>query len=155
MIYDRLERLQEYSKLAPEVWSKIIRFCRACGETVPEEGRHEIIGDLVYASVQNYQPHAQDPEKLEYHRRYADVQFLLLGEESILCGAVEEGAEVQPFDEKKDIGFNRMPQFFNALPLQVGNFALLLPGEGHQPGVGDPEKPVVKVVIKIAQECFL
>ncbi len=155
MIYDRLENLAEYSKLAPEVWGKIVKFCRKCGEHEPELGKHEIIGDLVYASVQSYQPHVSDPEKLEYHKRFADIQFLLLGEESILCGAVEDGEEVKPFNDEKDIGFNRMPERWNELPLTVGDFALLMPGEGHQPGVGDPAKPVVKVVIKIAQECFL
>ncbi len=148
MIYDRLENLEKYAGIAPAAMKKIVDFCRSCAE-IPAPGRYPIDETRIYAMVQEYAPHAADPEKAEYHRAFADIQLLLAGEETLICAPVGEACV--PYDAEKDCGFDRLPENGTVpLPLVPGNFVLLLPEERHLPGVGDPSGAVVKVVVKVA-----
>ncbi len=149
MIFDECRNFQKYAALAPEVWAKVTEFLKNT-DADTAIGRYEIDGNRVFASVQHYPTHPADVTKLEYHRKYADIQLLLGGHESILVSPLEGLNETLPYDETHDIGFCEIhSNDVLTLPLAVGNFALLLPEEGHMPGVGVPETDVIKVVIKI------
>ena len=46
--------------------------------------------------------------------------------------------------------FDRLPEGHGtALKMNVGNFAVFFPGEGHEPCVGDPDTTVIKAVVKL------
>lgn len=148
MIYDRLENLPSYVALAPEVMPKIIDFLGKCGAGAVAEGRHELDGDKLFVNVQSYDTKPFNPEMLEYHKKYVDLQLLLAGTETLYYAPA--GTPVtKAYNAENDCGFNQVPE--NALPLklEVGNFTLLLPDEGHLPGVGDGSG-VVKAVVKIS-----
>jgi len=154
MIYDSLENFSRYAKLSPEVWKEISKFLTRCTPEKPV-GRYELDGDRVYASVQHYETHPANPDKLEIHRNYIDIQLLLLGEESIPVRSVDGLTETVPYDEKRDIAFYRLPvddPDAVTTVLVPGKFAIFFPGEGHLPGVirGNVPCPAVKVVVKIA-----
>ncbi|MCQ2378566.1 MAG: YhcH/YjgK/YiaL family protein [Victivallaceae bacterium] len=151
MIYDRLENFSDYAALAPAVWEKIAAFLRSLSPETPP-GRREIDGEKVFAVVNDTASHEAFPDKLEYHRRYADVQLVASGEEKVLCGALD-GPESTPYSEEKDLGFHRLGTVDLEAALRPGLFLLLFPGEGHLPDVGDGSR-VLKVVVKIAKECF-
>jgi YhcH/YjgK/YiaL family protein len=110
-------------------------------------GRQEIDGDRAYVVVAEYATKASGP--LEAHRRYADVQYVARGEETLAWSNRHDHAEEGPYDSERDI------QFFEGsgvrLPLSEGWFAVLMPGELHAPGL-DPEKgttAVLKAVVKV------
>ena len=149
MIYDRLENFPAYTALAPEVMSKIVEFLGKCGAGEIAEGRHELDGDKLFVNVQSYDTKPFNPEMLEYHKKYVDVQLLLAGTETLYYAPVSGTAVTKEYSGDSDCGFNQVPE--NALPLklEVGNFVLLLPEEGHLPGVGDGSG-VVKAVVKIS-----
>ena len=148
MIYDRLENLPSYIALAPEVMPKIIEFLGKCGAGEIAEGRHELDGDKLYVNVQSYDTKAFNPELLEYHKKYVDVQLLLAGNETLYYAPA--GTPVsREYNCGNDCGFNQVPETALPLKLEVGNFVLLLPEEGHLPGVGDGSG-VVKAVVKIS-----
>ena len=148
MIYDRLENLPSYIALAPEVMPKIVDFFGKCGEGAVSEGRHELDGDKLYVNVQSYDTKSFNPEMLEYHRKYVDVQVLLAGNETLYYAPA--GTPVtKEYNAESDCGFNQVPETALPLKLEVGNFVLLLPEEGHLPGVGDGSG-VVKAVVKIS-----
>ena len=48
-----------------------------------------------------------------------------------------------------DTGLGGKPDAGLALPLEVGNFAIFMPGEGHAPGIGEADNTVIKAVFKI------
>ena len=95
MIFDSMNNFMQYGKLAPAAWEKILKFLADCTEKSPA-GRYEIDGDRIYASIQGYETHAPDPDKLEIHRKYVDIQLLLAGKESILCRPVDDLAVTVP-----------------------------------------------------------
>lgn len=152
MIFDSLNNFMRYGKLAPAAWEKILKFLRSCTPETPA-GRYEIDGDRIYASLQGYETHEADPDKLEIHRKYVDIQLLLAGKESILCRPVDDLKETVPYDGGKDIAFYRTEAGNSVtVTLEPGKFAVFFPEEGHMPGLscaGTGEN-VVKVVVKIA-----
>ena len=150
MIYDRLENLPAYTALAPEVMPEIIEFLGKCGEGKIAEGRHELNGDKLFVNVQSYATKTFNPDMLEYHQNYVDVQLLLAGSETLYYEPAGT-AEVTPYNAESDCGFNKVPASALPLKLEVGNFVLLLPGEGHLPGIGDGSS-VIKAVVKISTE---
>ena len=151
MIIDNLENFAGYAPIMPEVWDIIAEFLRSLS---PETtgGRYTIDGDRVYAIVNPVETHPLDLDKLEYHRKYADIQVVISGGESIVCGEINDNV-TSPYDESRDIGFCRMAAATVTAELVPGMFMLIFPGEGHAPDVGDGSK-VFKAVVKVAAECF-
>lgn len=154
MIYDSLDQLSRYAKLAPGVWEKVETFLAGCSPEAPH-GRHELDGDRVYALIQDYETHPANPDKLEIHNKYIDIQLLLAGEESILVRPVEDLETALSYDAGRDIAFYRLPAGDAdavAVTLVPGKFAVFFPEEGHMPGLNRGNAPcrVLKVVIKIA-----
>ena len=149
MIYDDLENFDKYASLYPEQWAEVKKFLSS--GTVPERGRHDLLPDgKLYVNVQHYSPHVYDADKLEYHRRYIDIQLLLLGEEEIIYSPLAGLKEVTAYTENGDCGLSRLEKGQGVrLPLKVGNFAVFCPDEGHRPGVGDPDSAVIKAVVKL------
>ena len=78
-----------------------------------------------------------------------DIQLLLAGKESIIYRDVEDTECIGEYNPEKDIAFFSKPDAGLAIPLEVGNFAVFFPGEGHAPGIGDPDNTVIKAVFKI------
>ena len=115
------------------------------------DGRYEIDGDRCYATLSRYTTRDRDACRPEAHRRYADIQYMVEGEEYIeVCPLGPDLVEHTPYDEARDIVFfeGLVPE--TSFPLTTGHFALLLPKDVHRPGVAvETPRPVVKVVVKI------
>ena len=149
MIYDKLDNFDSYAALFPEEWAKVKAFFSE--GVIPEPGRYDLLPDgKLYVSVQQYAPHKYDADKLEYHKKYIDIQLLLLGKEQIIYAPREGLSEVIPYNAERDYGMDRLEEGKGtALAMEVGNFAVFFPGEGHEPCVGDPESSVIKAVVKL------
>ena len=151
MIYDKLENLPLYAKSFPGA-DKVIAFLEECAAKTPAPGKYELDGKRLFVNVQEYAPKVFNPEKLEYHRNYIDIQLLLTGAEALYYAPLDGLDTVMPYNAEKDCGFSRLPapEEGTKIALRPGNFVLLFPEEGHLPGVGDPASTVVKAVVKIA-----
>ena len=151
MIFDKIENLPLYAGTIPGA-DKVIRFLAECAKKTPEKGRHELDGRKLFAGVQEYSPTTFDPDKLEYHRNYIDIQLLFSGAEDLYYAPLDGLETVMPYSSEKDCGFSRLPapEAGTKIALAPGNFVLLFPEEGHMPGIGDTSARVVKSVIKIA-----
>lgn len=151
MIFDRIENLSRYSGSIPGV-DAVVAFLTGRA-SAPQTGRHELDGSRLFVNVQEYRTKAFDPEKLEYHRKYIDIQLLFKGGESIFYAPLAGLETASPYSEEYDCGFGRLPSAAAGTELKLvpGNFAVFFPEEGHIPGVGDGGD-VVKAVVKIAVE---
>ena len=90
-----------------------------------------------------------DSTRLEYHKKYADLQIDLTGGEGWGYTTLP-GEEAGEFTG--DIGFRTSPDAVSGM-LGEGRFVLFFPGELHKPGVARPGcAHVRKVVIKIRME---
>lgn len=151
MIFDKLENLARYAGSFPGA-DQVIAFLEKCAAAPPAPGKYEIDGKKLFVNVQQYSPKTFNPEKLEYHRKYIDIQLLFSGAEKLYYAPLDGLDAVTPYDPEKDCGMSRLPgpDAGTEIPLVPGNFVLLYPDEGHLPGVGDPAAQVVKAVVKIA-----
>ena len=151
MIFDRLENLPRYAGILPGA-DEIVKFLSGCA-AAPQPGRYELNGDRLFVNVQEYRTKEFDPDKLEYHRKYIDIQLLFSGGESIFYSPTDGRETAIEYSEQRDCGFKRLPapEAGTEIRLAPGNFAVFFPEEGHIPGVGDGGE-AVKAVVKIAVE---
>ena len=153
MIIDTFERALSYD-LGP-LWERIFPeflALRAKGEELAL-GRYEL-GDGVFINVEEYSPKEWGVARFECHDKMADVQTLLMGDEYIDIMArgaeVELGEESERFDERDLFFYKGKPEVPTVrFHLKPGLFALILPGEAHQPCMKATSGYARKMVIKI------
>jgi YhcH/YjgK/YiaL family protein len=113
-----------------------------------DSGRYELEGDRVFALMNRDPGRGRQQARLEAHRKYIDIQFLVEGNEEIGWRPAAECRQVtEPYDETRDIMFfGDEPLAWINLP--VGKFMIFYPQDAHAPlaAVG----PNVKAVIKVA-----
>jgi len=113
-----------------------------------EPGRYEIDGNNVFALVSEYDSKKPEDCRLEAHRIYADIQYIVSGSEAIGFVTLNNQTVISEYNADKDI------VFFSgeAAPiiLEAGLFAVFFPQDVHRPcmQINGPEK-VKKVVIKV------
>ena len=155
MIYDTLENAAFYP--CGEAFAKAIEFVKSVNENTPL-GKHEIDGDTVYANVMEYETSDTEPAKYEIHRKYVDLQAVVIGSEALFFRSADGLAVETPYDAEGDYGFVAVGEKGSEMALQLypGNFALLFPQDAHM-GRGISCKGVSqlkKVVVKIALDAF-
>jgi len=114
-------------------------------ENLPD-GRHEILGDRVYAIVAHENGRELGDAELEGHRKHIDIQHVISGDESMGWAPREGLANSVEYDVEKDL------EFFEGAPKSIvrvppGSFAVFLPTDAHLPLIGDGT--IHKVVVKI------
>ncbi|MFA5784125.1 MAG: YhcH/YjgK/YiaL family protein [Phycisphaerae bacterium] len=115
-----------------------------------QDGKYPVDGENIYYTIQRYTTKPMDEGRLEAHRKYIDIQFLLEGEE--LLGYMPlEGLKVsQEYDCQKDIAFYQTPAEMTQIKLEPGLFCILFPQDAHLPGCSfNQAAEVKKIVIKI------
>ncbi|TAM94038.1 MAG: DUF386 domain-containing protein [Chitinophagaceae bacterium] len=139
----------QYHKHA-EWWEKAFTFLnrKDLGSLAP--GNYPIVGQDVYASISTYVPKDLDKTQWEAHRKYADIQCVIEGEEKIGESPVSKLTQTVPYDESKDAANYKGPgKYYLARP---GTFFIFFPGEGHRPSLrvnASDTATVKKIVIKM------
>ena len=150
MILDTLDRAALYHPLHP-LLAAGFAFLRRPDLGALADGRHAIDGERVYAILQAYETRPWAEGSLEIHRRYMDIQCLLVGEERIGFAPLADQAVKTPYDEAKDIAF--LEGTGDPIRLRPGLFAVFFPHDAHMPGrTMDRREKVRKVVVKVAAE---
>jgi biofilm protein TabA len=113
-------------------------------------GKHEILGDSVFAMAMRSPSRSAEIGQFESHRKYIDIQYLVSGEETIGVAPVEALRIVTPYDAANDILFYALPPKYESLVILPGHFAVFFPHQGHLPmchsnGPHELHKVVVKV----------
>lgn len=154
MIVDTLENVAKLD-LGPR-FAKAFAWLRDPANAALPAGHHVIETapdgtETLFANVQEYD--TRDPKdcRLEFHRRYADIQFLFEGNEAIGWRPLSDGLPVtQPYSEKDDIGF--VAGEGAPVPFAPGVCFVLFPQDAHAPGQRTPaaarvKKAIVKVLL--------
>lgn len=149
MILDTLANHAQYSGISP-------RLARAFAflQQLPADaaiGRHEIDGEEIYAFVQQHLTKPIEEKKLEVHRKYIDIQYIVKGRELIYWAPLAQLThETMAFDEKVDAALYAGIPDMVPVQLRAGQFALLFPADGHAPSCAwDAPAEVLKVVVKV------
>ena len=117
-----------------------------------EVGRH-IISDEAYVNIEEYK--TRDFIKLEAHKKYIDIQFLIKGEEKVYTTDTEGLEFLENYNEEKDVAFYKTPKRnLNISYLEPNKFILLYPNDAHSPCTMIEEPQFVKkAVVKIKISC--
>jgi YhcH/YjgK/YiaL family protein len=151
MIYDRFENLNLYCRPGERLHRALV-YARDVARDVAD-GRTDIDGDRLFASVATYETGPPEERRFEAHKTHIDVQVLLDGEE-VIDVSLERGLPaVEAYDEIRDVMFLKPPMQFASLAMRPGFFAVFYPHDIHRPGCRQREKlRVRKIVMKVAVE---
>ena len=115
-------------------------------------GRYDINDDAVFALVQTYDTRPPLPRRLETHKKYVDVQFLVSGLETIGLAPLHGLTVTDRYDVVKDAAFYTADEV-TEIPLRTRHFMILFPHEAHQPclhpSLGAKPVAVKKIVVKV------
>jgi len=122
MILDHINNSHLYKNIHPNL-AKGLEYLENTDFSKLEEGKHTIQGDEIFAILQSYSSKPEIDCKLEAHKKYVDIQYLIKGEEFI---------GVLPFDNqtiledlpKNDVTFYKGTG--EKIKVSESNFAIFL-----------------------------
>ncbi len=149
MIYSSIEAADRYAALHP-LFARAFAFVRETDLLALSPGRHSIVGDELFAIVEQVQARSREAAKLECHRRYIDIQLVLEGLDTMGWKALADcNAPLDEYSAERDIRFfGDEPAAWVATP--PGHFCIFFPEDAHAPLVG--EGAIRKVIFKIAAD---
>ena len=147
MILDRLDKADRYLPLHLD-FAPAIAFLRTRPlDRLPLQ-RIEVSGDSLYAMVSKNSGRKAADVRLEAHRKYIDIQYVIAGTEQM-------GWKSHTRCEKRETEYDGAKDFelFSDAPdtyvtVHPGTLVIFFPDDAHAPGIGTGE--IHKVVIKVA-----
>ena len=143
-----VESMQDWTRydFGP-VWREVMEW--AAGQADADVGKYTIAGCT--ATVSEGVTRRWGEARYECHRRMADVQIVLHGEEDVYNVPTHTMITADTFDPEKDLGFFNDTVRLSPVRLVPGLFALLLPWDAHMPSMAVADKPITvrKMVIKL------
>ncbi|MDM7926542.1 MAG: YhcH/YjgK/YiaL family protein [bacterium] len=147
-ITDQLENAEACFSLHP-LLERAFAFLRAELPEDAPDGRVDIDGDRMFCLVSTGQGRGRQNARLEAHRRYIDLQFVLSGTDVMGWKPLKRCLSPESdFDAERDIVFFRDDASVWKT-VQAGSFALFFPDDAHAPmgGEGLIRKAVVKIAV--------
>ena len=149
ILTDKMDNAENYYKMHP-AFEEAFNFLRMSTLAELPAGRNEIDGDRLFCIVSKDTSRSRAEAKLEVHRRYIDIQYIISGTDEMgwrptsTCKVIDT-----EYDANNDIGFFKdEPETWTKVP--AGSFAIFFPADAHAPMVGDED--IHKVVLKVLIE---
>jgi len=117
-------------------------------------GKYEVDGENLFYIVDEYETKPVEEGRLEIHRKYLDIQYIVSGEECIGVAPLEGLTEETRYDGQRDLAFYEYEPSISKLHLNQGMFAIFWPNEPHMPcrRIGNTSEKVKKIVVKVRME---
>ncbi len=147
MIIDTLANAERYYAIHPR-FRQAFEFLKTQPIATLPFGKVVIDGDAIYANIQEAHGKPASDAKLEYHKKYIDIQYVVSGDEKMGYLPVEGIGKPQPFNDAQDYALaDDAPLTW--LAVRPGSFAVFFPEDAHAPNVGEGvwRKIVVKVLL--------
>lgn len=148
MILDALEQSVRYASLHPR-FAAAFEFLRTAQLAELSLGRHDIDGDRLFALISREPGRGRAGSKLEAHRRYIDIQYVIGGDDLIgwqptaTCHTL-----TMPYSDERDVAlWSDEPACW--LTVAPGQFVIFFPSDAHAPlaTTGEARKAVLKVAV--------
>jgi YhcH/YjgK/YiaL family protein len=146
MILSDKKDMMRYVSLHPRFAAAFAFLAKMDLASAPIESQ-VIDGKNIYANFSLDKGKMKNDARLEAHKKYIDIQYLIEGTEDIGWKELDHCMEVQnPYKEEKDIMYyaDAAETWLRLLP---GQFAIFFPEDAHAPMVSDGV--VRKVVVKV------
>lgn len=155
MIADKLSEIGKYG-LPKAYCEQITAFVERCQREKLPAGRYDLLGEDLFVMVQRYGTRPIAGSRLEAHRVYSDVQYIISGQERILwapadVAQVPEEDQTPASDTLLYSEADSQAKCAGYALLSAGMFALYRPMEQHMPCVhprDDAPAQVEKLVFK-------
>lgn len=149
MIKDKLMNAKNYYKMSENL-KKGFQWLGATDLISIDDGRYEIAGNDVYASVQTYITKSE--ANYEAHRKYIDIQYIIKGQEFVGVTDIKNCETCVDYDLERDLEFFDCIREDDYYPLREGEFLVLFPNDAHKPSMNYDglKSEVKKVVVKVA-----
>lgn len=152
MVFSSIHAHDDLGRYPPAIRRAVEYLMRTDFSALPD-GRQAIDGERMFANVFHLTSKPLAQTRPELHRKYADVQFWLDGEE--LCGAAPYTGRERCVDDSRadeDLYFYEdmaNESFLHATP---GCYAVFFPNDAHRPGICLDSHPLTyrKVVVKVS-----
>lgn len=151
MIVTALNNLSQQIAL-PSVMQKAISYLKTVQAAQLQPGRVEIDSKNVYALIQTYETALAPSEvRLEAHRQYIDLQYIVAGVEVIGWAHIAELQNPTAYDAEKDVWFGTLSrQEMTPVRVAAGQAAIFYPEDAHAPKLAFASPgAVIKVVVKV------
>jgi len=157
MIIDKIENAHLYEALSKRI-EKAFEYIKATDLQNIKPGKYEIDIENIFALISEYKTKSEQEGKLEAHRKYIDVQYVIEGEELMgysplgnpaFANATAGRQQIlEPYKEENDIVFYTGDKSFTKV--SEGMFAIFFPEDVHMPGISTGKiSDVKKLVIKV------
>ena len=147
MIFDVLANADRYASVHP-LFAECFAFLKNIDLAALPVGRQPLGGSGCTVIISEAPPKTKETSRLEGHRAFIDVQYMVAGEE--LIGYVPR---VRCTEKSNDVAndFQELEGSAEYLTLRRGCFAIYFPDDGHQPGIGTGAHTglIHKIVIKV------
>jgi YhcH/YjgK/YiaL family protein len=147
MILDVLENADRYLSLNPR-FAAAFAFLKRPDLATLATGKHPIEGDALFAIVAKEPGRRRAEAKLEAHRKYIDIQFVLEGSDEMgwrpvrTCRTTDKAYA----PERDIVFFTDEPDTW--VVTRPGAFCIFFPDDAHAPLVSD--SAIHKIVVKVA-----
>jgi len=152
MIFSALSQADRYATLHPH-FPRVFEEIRHTDFFAMAPGRYHLIGDDLIAIVELVPGKTREVARLEAHRRYIDIQWVLEGVDEMGWKPLADCFNpVSEHSIEKDIRFfHDAPASWIAVPSD--HFCVFFPEDAHAPLVSTGM--VRKVIFKIAVDCSI
>jgi len=140
---------EKYYSMHPERWNKAFEFLSSRDLDSLPVGRYEIDGDRLFAKVDEYTTRNVEDTRYEAHKDYADIQYMIRGEERISVQPLKGLSLTVPYSRERDISFYTSLKdcFFLA---DSTSYFIFFPENAHRPCLKVTDNSRVrKIVIKV------
>jgi len=147
VILDVLSSSARYEGLGPR-FARAFQWLRSVDPSTLPDGKTAIDGDDVFVLAQRRMTKKLDLVKWEAHRKFADIQYIVEGQEAMFWEALSRTEPGEYLEEKDFLALET--ESWVDLEVPAGQFAVFFPEDAHRPGILIPgADPVFKLVVKV------
>ena len=147
MIISNLSDTKNYTYLNTS-FRKALNYLKKKDFTKFNNGRYEIDGDRIFAIINEYTPKPHEDLLWEIHDQYADIHYILNGEEKIGISNISNLEKISDYIPEKDTTFYK--GFGQFISLKKGDFMIIFPKEAFVSGLeSDVITQIKKIVVKV------
>lgn len=149
MIFDNLSNCGKYFGLNKS-FEKAFEFLKSVTADT-EDKKYELDGKELYAIVSGYNTKAPGDGRLEAHRNYIDIQYIVSGIETIEAVDLSKVCPKDGYNPEKDVEFFEDVEKTSKCVVEAGEYGIFFPNDVHKPGLAynGNSTPVKKVVVKV------
>jgi len=147
MILDKLANASRYTCMHP-LFEEAFHFLRETDLQSLPTGKHDLKGEDLFAILSDATGITEQEAKLEVHRKYIDIQYIISGTDHMGWKDLAQcAAPNDAYNDARDAAFfpDKTSNWFD---VPAGSFTIFYPDDAHAAMI--TEEKVRKVVLKVA-----